>query len=78
MATARPGTQLAQVVEGRGIVVEPGDASAFASAIEQLAVCPGLRESLGANARDYALAALEKESVLSRFEQELLGFAAAG
>jgi len=78
VATARPGTQLAQVVEGRGIVVEPGDASAFASAIEQLAVCPGLRESLGANARDYALAALEKESVLSRFEQELLGFAAAG
>jgi colanic acid biosynthesis glycosyl transferase WcaI len=76
VATSRPGTQLARVVEGRGIVVEPGDSAAFASAIEQLAGNAGMREKLGNNAREYALSALEKESILSRLEQELLIFAA--
>lgn len=77
VATARPGTQLADAVEGRGIVVEPGDASAFAGAIEKLAEDRGLRERLGRNARDYAISELKKESILSRLEQELLVFAAA-
>jgi putative colanic acid biosynthesis glycosyltransferase WcaI len=77
VATSRPGTQLAGVVEGRGIVVEPGDASAFARAIEQLAENPGLRETLGKKARDYALSELGKESILSRIEKELLVLAAA-
>jgi colanic acid biosynthesis glycosyl transferase WcaI len=72
VATSRPDTQLANVVEGRGIVVEPGDSAAFASAIEQLAESPGLREKMGNNAREYALSALEKESILFRLEQELL------
>jgi colanic acid biosynthesis glycosyl transferase WcaI len=65
------------VVEGRGIVVEPGDPAAFAGAIEQLAENPGLRERLGRNAREYALSALEKQGILSRLEQELLVFASA-
>ena len=37
VATSRPGTQLAEAVEGRGIAVEPADTTAFARAIEQLA-----------------------------------------
>jgi len=78
VATSPPDTQLAQVVEGRGIVVEPGDAAALAGAIEQLADAPGLRERLGRNAREYALSALEKERVLSQFEQAMISFAAAG
>ena len=77
VATARHGTQLAQAVEGRGIVVEPGDASAFAEAIKKLAQDLGLREELGRNARDYAISELKKESILSRLEQELLVLAAA-
>jgi colanic acid biosynthesis glycosyl transferase WcaI len=77
VATARPDTQLARAVEGRGIVVEPGDASAFVGAIEQLAGNSGLRERLGSNAREYAVFALKKESILSRLEQELLVFAVA-
>jgi glycosyltransferase involved in cell wall biosynthesis len=77
IATSRPGTQLADVVAGRGIVVEPGDAAAFARAIEQLAENPGLRESLGRSAREYALSALEKQSILSLLEQELLDLASA-
>jgi colanic acid biosynthesis glycosyl transferase WcaI len=77
VATARRDTQLAHAIEGRGIVVEPGDASAFAGAIEQLAGNSGLRERLGSNAREYALSALKKENILSRLEQELLVFAVA-
>jgi colanic acid biosynthesis glycosyl transferase WcaI len=77
VATSRPGTQLAEVVRGRGIAVEPGDATEFARAIEQLADDPALRERLGRNAREYALSELQKESILSRLEQELLVFSAA-
>jgi colanic acid biosynthesis glycosyl transferase WcaI len=77
VATARPETQLARAVEGRGIVVDPGDASAFADAIDQLAGDSPRRLQLGQNARDYALSELEKELVLSRFEQELCSFIAA-
>ena len=76
VATSRPDTQLAHVVEGRGIVVEPGDAAAFARAVEQLAHDRLWRETLGRSAREYALSELEKENVLCRFEQELLQFAA--
>jgi colanic acid biosynthesis glycosyl transferase WcaI len=74
VATSRPDTQIAQVVEGRGLVVEPGDASAFAHAVERLAEDSGWRQALGRNARQYALAALEKNGVLSRCEQQLLVF----
>lgn len=72
VAAARRGTQLAQVVEGRGVVVEPENAAAMSHAIELLASNPGLREELGKRAREYALSELRKEIVLSRFEQELL------
>jgi colanic acid biosynthesis glycosyl transferase WcaI len=72
VATAPPDTQLAEAVEGRGTVVEPGNAAAFAAAVEQLASDRALREKLGRNARQYALSALEKERVLSRFGQQLL------
>jgi len=77
VATSRPGTQLAEVVKGRGIAVEPGDASAFARAIEQLAENPSLRKTLGKSARAYALSELGKETILSRFEEELFVLAAA-
>jgi colanic acid biosynthesis glycosyl transferase WcaI len=76
VATAKPSTQLAAVVEGRGLVVEPGDAAAFATAIVQLADNSEMRQTLGTRAREYALSTLRKENVLSRFEQELLCFAA--
>jgi len=77
VATSRPGTQLAEAVRDRGIAVEPGDAAAFAGAIERLADDAALREKLGRNAREYALSALEKESILRRLERELLILAAA-
>lgn len=77
VAAARPRTQLAEAVEGRGIAVGPGDAAEFSHAIEHLATDSRLRERLGKNARDYALSELAKERVLSRFEQDLCSFIAA-
>lgn len=77
VAAARPRTQLAEAVEGRGIAVDPGDAAEFSHAIEHLATDSQMRERLGKNARDYALSELEKERVLSRFEQELCSIIAA-
>jgi colanic acid biosynthesis glycosyl transferase WcaI len=74
VATAASGTQLAEIVEGRGIVVPPENVAAFAEAIDQLANSPGLREKLGRNARTYAVSHLEKNAVLRRFEHELLKF----
>jgi colanic acid biosynthesis glycosyl transferase WcaI len=75
VATSRIGTQLAQVVQGRGVVVEPGEASAFAHAIEELARDRRLRERLGRNGRDYAVSELGKETILSGFEEQLLALA---
>jgi colanic acid biosynthesis glycosyl transferase WcaI len=79
MASGRPvvagapaATQLAEAVNGRGIGVPPEDASAFAWAIDQLASNAALREELGRTARAYAVAELEKNVVLRRFERDLL------
>jgi colanic acid biosynthesis glycosyl transferase WcaI len=78
VATSGPGTQLARVVESRGIVVEPEKGADFAQAVEELADDPQRREQLGKRAREYALSELEQCSVLGRFERELLSFAATG
>jgi colanic acid biosynthesis glycosyl transferase WcaI len=75
VASASAGTQLAEVVDGRGIVVPPEDVAALAWAIDQLASHSGLREKLGRSARSYAVSYLEKDTVLQRFERELLAFA---
>jgi colanic acid biosynthesis glycosyl transferase WcaI len=71
VASAAIGTQLAQALDGRGIVVPPGDVSAFAWAIGELASHPTLREKLGRNARAYAVSDLDRNVVLRRFEQDL-------
>jgi colanic acid biosynthesis glycosyl transferase WcaI len=75
IATAQSGTELSAVVSGKGLVVLPGDVPSLVCAIDQLASDSGLRETLGRNARAYAISNLEKERVLGRFEQELLGLA---
>ncbi|PIF73442.1 colanic acid biosynthesis glycosyl transferase WcaI [Variovorax sp. 54] len=72
IATAHPGTELGNVVAGRGLVVPPGDAAVLADAIAQLAHSPALRETLGAAGRAFAQAELDQDAILSRFEQALL------
>ncbi len=71
IVTARQGTQLAEAVEGKGLVVPPGDASALSAAIVKLLDDPHLRSTLGKNARAYAVGSLDKTFLLSHFEQQL-------
>ncbi len=72
VATARPGTELADVVEGCGLVVPPDDPQAMAQAVISLAKDPALRKRLGAAGYFYACANLDKNAVLTGFEAELL------
>jgi len=72
VATAEPGTQLADVVRNCGVVVPPGDARRFSEAIAQLAEDAEMRKRLGENARRYAELRLDKEKVLSIIDHEFL------
>jgi colanic acid biosynthesis glycosyl transferase WcaI len=72
VAGADPGTQIARTVEGRGLVVAPGEAAAMAAAIVQLARDPDLRRLLGAAARDFAVSECDRDMVLARFEAALV------
>jgi colanic acid biosynthesis glycosyl transferase WcaI len=72
IATSHIGTQVATVVDGRGLVVPPEDTRALHAAVEQLANDPALRRRLGNSAREYAVAHFAKEKVLSAFEHELI------
>lgn len=78
VATARTGTQVATIVQGRGLVVPPEDSEALHRAVRQLVDHPELRAQLGGSAREYAAAHLGKESVLSQFERDLQSLVAFG
>ena len=70
VAGAAPGTEIALVVEGRGIVTQPESAPAFAQAIEALAEDPARRELLGRAARDYAVHSLGLAAVMDQLEMQ--------
>jgi len=72
VATVPPETQVAEVVQGCGIITPPGDVNAFAEAISKLACDLSMRTSLGTKARQYALRELDKETILNRFHEQLL------
>jgi colanic acid biosynthesis glycosyl transferase WcaI len=71
IATALPGTQVAEVVKNTGIVVPPDDADSMVNAIKKLTDDLDLRYSLGKNARQYAEHYLDKEKILSSFKRLL-------
>lgn len=71
IATAAQGTQIAHAVEGRGIVVEPGDAEAMAGAVELLVGNDELRLRMGYAARVFAEKELARDGILRRFEAAL-------
>ena len=77
VATAHAGTEVAKVVDGRGIVVPPEDAAAFAEAIAALAGDAGRRSALGSAGRRYAEEHLDLGGVLGRFEARLMRVLAA-
>jgi colanic acid biosynthesis glycosyl transferase WcaI len=72
VATAHPGTELADMVQCCGLVVPPEAPQAMAQAVSALALDPELRERLGAAGYLYAGANLDKNAVLAKFEAELL------
>lgn len=72
IATAHPGTELAQLVQDCGLVVAPENLQAFAQAVNTLALDPVLRDRLGAVGYLYAKANLDKNAVLKKFEADLV------
>jgi len=76
IATAHTGTQIATVVEGRGLVVPPEDSEALREAVQRLVDDPDLRSRFGIAARQYAELHLGKQTVLQQFEHDLLELAA--
>jgi colanic acid biosynthesis glycosyl transferase WcaI len=71
IATADAGTQVASVVEGRGLVVPAENEQALHAAVSRLVGDRELRVRLGVAAREYAVGHLGKEQVLERFERDL-------
>jgi colanic acid biosynthesis glycosyl transferase WcaI len=72
IATAEPGTQVALIVEGRGLVVPVEDDDALHTAVSHLVEDEELRLGLGRAAREYAVKNLGKQQVLERFELDLM------
>lgn len=72
LATAHGNTQIARVLKGAGMIVQPGDVEKFVLALKCLANDPTIRDKMGKAARRYAMEHLERDVVLSRFEGELL------
>lgn len=71
IATAHAGTQVAQVVQDRGLVVPAEDAAALHAAVSHLVEDKQLRLDLGRAAREYAVMYLGKQQVLEQFEIDL-------
>ena len=74
IAIADPGTEMGRVVNGRGIIVKPGDIQGFANAIVALAGQPNEREKIGRAGRSYATERLDKNRILTQFETTLNDF----
>ena len=75
IAGAVSGTQLAQEVEGCGIVGPPGDPAAMAAAIRGLLADPHQCSMLGKKAAKRAIVHWSKDVILAHFEEQLQGLA---
>ncbi len=72
IATAHPGTQIAKIVNGHGIVVPPGNVKALVDAILHLAYQPKKCAELGKAARKFAVTRWRRGNILGQIEQVLL------
>ena len=73
VATADKGTQIAEVLNDCGVVVEPENAEHFTNAVLQLARDPARCAELGVHAREYAINHWAKDHVLREFDRKLRG-----
>ncbi|NRP26081.1 hypothetical protein XMM379_002787 [Aliiroseovarius sp. xm-m-379] len=71
LATTQPDSALAQEIKGAGEVTPPGDAPAFAEAIETLLDRPDLRAQMGKTARQHALDRWNMQAILDGLENAL-------
>jgi colanic acid biosynthesis glycosyl transferase WcaI len=71
VATATEGSQIAEVLQGCGEVVEPDNVEQFVNAIIELARDAAKCAKLGENARAYALKNWARGSVLQEFDRQL-------
>lgn len=71
LATALPGTGVANALVDAGIAVPPGESGAFTDALRALARDPARRARLGAAARRQAVETLSRDATLARFERSL-------
>ena len=70
IAGAAAGTEIASVVEGRGLVTEPESAAGFATAIIALCEDAARRAALGAEGRLYAERTLSTSAVFDRLQAQ--------
>lgn len=73
IAAAIPGTEIASVLEGRGLATEPECAEGFANAILELVSDAPRRMALGASARAYAERVLDSAMLFDRLDARLEG-----
>lgn len=71
VATARAGTELAEVVSQVGLVVPPEDPGALADAIGCLVDHPAIRSELAVKGRQFVETYWTKEHVLASFLNEI-------
>jgi len=72
LATANPGTQVADTVKNAGLVVPPGDVDAFVEALLVMESSAEKRNEWGKQAREIAVQEWDKEQILLKFEKHLL------
>ncbi len=71
IATAVHGTEIAELIEGCGIRVNPGDSSAFSRAVIHLAESPAERRRLGKVGRRRALSMFRSDVILPNLESQM-------
>ncbi len=76
-ATAEPGTGLAAEVEGCGLLTPPGDAGAFAAAIERLIDDSEIRLKFGTRARHRAEERWNRDQILGMFNEQITSLVVA-
>ena len=74
IAGAYPGTQISQVLDTIGLLIQPENAAALAGAIIKLYENPSERLRLGSLCRAYACQQLDKEMIFSRLQASLIKY----
>ncbi|MEK8085020.1 WcaI family glycosyltransferase [Aquabacterium sp. A3] len=71
VACTRHDTEIATVLEGRGLIVPPEDAEALMAGIHRMLSSPAEAQAMGEAARVYVRQSLMQDAVLSQFEDAL-------